>query len=393
VNLVRSVRYLLWIKTWVLHLIKLWFSSNLSKFTRLLGRRNEITEVFNQSAINNQTKIAVIAMYPVKDKIYEVSMRNLISGLRENGIHVVLLLNRSASESLQHLFIEMNCTVIKRRNVGRDFGAYKDGVTWLETEIGLAKIERLFLINDTLMWLNSGTRIIARTLTPDWSSLFLNLEIHTHAQSFFLSFSNNVLKNEQFIKFWKKYIPTKHRRLTILNGEIKLSEVLIKQGFRCNAVVNPSIFKSSLIEEQMNDDVYSLLGSLALSEMSGMTPPGVKPGRKLPAEEVQGFSNPNKIIKEDALDHAQFRHLLSRVLNQYCNSHAPHRIGLHLYVVLGIPLKTDIYKCYTLSEIQSCVDLKNPEYADDVMDFLSGKSQQFMEGSRANVKRRKLGEI
>ena len=256
-NLIRNVRYVLWIKTWVLHLIKLWFSSNLNKLTQLFGRRNEITEVLNQSAVNNQTKIAVIAMYPVSEKIYEVSMRNLISGLRENGIHVVLLLNRSTSESLHHFFIEMNCTVIKRRNVGRDFGAYKDGVTWLEREIGLAKIERLLLINDTLMWLNNGNEIIATTLIPDWSSIFLNLEIHTHAQSFFLSFSNNVLKNEKFLKFWEKYIPTKHRRLAILNGEIKLSEVLIKQGFRCNAVVNSSIFKPTLLEGQINEEKRS----------------------------------------------------------------------------------------------------------------------------------------
>jgi hypothetical protein len=37
--------------------------------------------------------------------------------------------------------------------------------------------------------------------------------------------------------------------------------------------------------------------------------------------------------------------------------------------------------------------LKNPEYAEIAMDFLSGKSQQFMEGSKENERRRLLSEI
>jgi hypothetical protein len=127
--------------------------------------------------------------------------------------------------------------------------------------------------------------------------------------------------------------------------------------------------------------------------MAGVTPPGVSPGRKEPAVEVQKYVGLEKLQFEIEIDKSYLTQMVVRMLSQYCNSHAPHRIGLQLYVLFGIPLKTDIYKCYTLSEIHRCINLKNPEYADGVIDFLSGKSQQFMEGSRANVKRRKLGEI
>ena len=392
-NQIRIVRYILWTKTWILYLVKLWFSLNLSKLTQLFGRRNNISEVVNRLAAVNQPRIAVIALFPVNDSIYELSVRNLILGLNKNDVHVVLLLNRNASESLNRLFIETNCTVIKRKNVGRDFGAYKDGVLWLEKEFGLDRIERLLFINDTLVWLNDGKEMIQTTMKSDWSALFLNLEIHTHAQSFFLSFSNNVVNDKKFLKFWRTYIPTEHRRLAILNGEIKLSETLIKRGYRCIATVKPSIFKSVLLDGQLDQATISLLGSLTLSEMAGMTPPGVTPGRKEPGVELQKFVGLDKLKSDIEIDQTYWNQMVVRMLSQYCNSHAPHRIGLQLYVLFGIPLKTDIYKCYTLSEIFNCINLKNPEYADEVIDFLSGKSQQFMEGSRVNVKRRKLGEI
>jgi hypothetical protein len=119
----------------------------------------------------------------------------------------------------------------------------------------------------------------------------------------------------------------------------------------------------------------------------------VTPGRKNPTEEISPFFSWEEVTEYQSMSKDQLKISLIRLYNQYCNSHAPHRIGLHLYVLLGMPLKTDIYKCYPLSEIHRCLVLKNPEYAEIAMDFLSGKSQQFMEGSKENERRRLLSEI
>ncbi len=391
--MVKTIRYALWIKTWLLHLVKLWLSNNLSRFKLIIGKKSQIIEIVNRAPVDEHVSFAVVALFPVQHSIYTVSIQNLISGLRSNGLHIVLMLNGPVDSTLRSFFTKANCTVITRRNIGRDFGAYKDGVLWLDEEVGLEKIERLLLINDTLLWINNGTEYIAKTLQADWSALFLNLEVHTHAQSFFLSFSNRVLKNKEILKFWKRYVPTKYRRLAILNGEIKLSEVLIKEGFRCKSLVNPSLFESLNHNSDNQKTINSLLGSLTLSEMGGITPPGVTSGRKIPMIEINPFHAVEESKTVKSLDDSQIMESLVRLFSQFCNSHAPHRIGLHLYVIFGFPLKTDIYKCYTLSEIYRCISFKNPEYANELIDFLSGKSQQFMEGSRANIKRRKLGEI
>ena len=391
--MVKKIRYALWIKTWVLHLVKLWFSNNLSRLKLKLGKKSQIIEVVNRVTVGEHLKFAVVALFPVPDSIYKISIQNLISGLRSNGLHIVLMLNGPVDATLKSYFNEANCTVITRRNIGRDFGAYKDGVLWLDEEVGLEKIERLLLINDTLLWMNNGSECIAKTLHADWSSLFLNLESHTHAQSFFLSFSNNVLKNRKLLKFWKRYVPTKYRRLAILNGEIKLSGMLIKEGFRCRSLVAPGLFESIDKDGDIQKTINSLLGSLTLSEQGGITPPGVTSGRKMPMIEINPFIAVEEAKLVKSLEDSQIMESLVRLFSQYCNSHAPHRIGLHLYVLFGLPLKTDIYKCYTLSEIYRCVSFRNPEYADELINFFSGKSQQFMEGSRANIKRRRLGEI
>lgn len=391
--MVNKIRHILWLKTWYLYLVKLWSSHNLGRLKLKFGKKNQIVEVLNQTSVGEHVKFAVVVLFPVRHPIYDVSIRNLISALRSNDLHIILMLNGPVTTPLKAFFIKENCTIITRKNVGRDFGAYKDGIMWLEREVGLEKIERLLLTNDTLLWMNDGTEHIAKTLKSDWSSLFLNLEIHTHAQSFFLSFSNDVLRNKKVIKFWRQYVPTKHRRLTILKGEIKLSEVLIKEGFRCKAVVNESFVSSLNQEAEWSFTQLRLLGSLQLSEMAGITPPGVTPGRKLPMTEMKDilaveiaqneFEISDQIIKQNLID----------LFSKHCNSHAPHRIGLQLYVLYGFPLKTDLYKCYTLSDLNRCVQLKNPEYADESLDFFGGKSQQFMEGSRKNIKRRRLGEI
>ena len=130
-----------------------------------------------------------------------------------------------------------------------------------------------------------------------------------------------------------------------------------------------------------------------ICEIGGVTPPSVSIGRKDPASEIKQFLTFLDLDTNFDLDESEQFNNLIRLINQYCHSQAPHRIGLYLYVLFGMPLKTDIYKCYSLSEIHRCVEFKNREYSDDLLEYLGGKSQQFMEGSRANIKRRKLGEI
>ena len=391
--MVKKIRFLLWVKTWYLHLFKIWILRTLGKLALPFSRSNGITNIVLCPSEIRQRSFAVVALFPTTDPVYEVSLKYLISGLQNNGLKVVLVLNKKADESLNQYFNESKCIVINRTNNGRDFGAYKAGVLWLDNVVGLGDIDRLVLANDTLLWLNDGTSIISKTLKDDWSSLFLNLELHTHAQSFFLSFSNEVIQNKKFIKFWNNFVPLNFRRHAILFGEIKLSTILIEEGYRCKPVVNPALLTTGDLDFPVSLLHSWQIGNLPISEMGGIPMPGVLPGRKDPVKEIEPFFSWEEAAQYKSLSESDLKINLIRLYNQYCNSHAPHRIGLHLYVLLGFPMKTDIYKCFPLSEIHRCLVLVNPEYAELAMNFLSGKSQQFMGGSRENIRRRLLSEI
>jgi hypothetical protein len=343
--------------------------------------------------LSETRSFAVIALFPTSDPIYEVSIKNLITGFQNNGLKVVVILNTNANESLNQYFQASKCVVITRKNQGRDFGAYKAGILWLDNEIGLSNINRLVLANDTLLWINSAEQIIAETLLSDWSSLFLNLELKTHAQSFFLSFSNQVLSEPKFIDFWLKYVPLNYRRHAILFGEIKLSELLLKRGYSCKPYVTAARITPQFLD--LPDEIlrFSALGNLPISEMGGIPVPGVNRGRKQPSEEVKLFMGMEELLEEYEIGEIELKKAMIRLIGQYCNSHAPHRIGMHLYLSLGMPMKTDMYKCYPLSEIYHCVQWRNPEHAGLVLDYFSKKSQNFMEGSKENERRRILSEI
>jgi hypothetical protein len=391
--LVASIRRIAKIKTVVLYRCKILVLRTLAKICLPITRRNDVEHVTNGPSINGHGKFAVVALFPSEDPIYIVSIKNLIDGFIINHVKVVVILNRDAGEDLMEFFNRNDCVIIKRKNRGRDFGAYKAGFLWLDCKIGVSKIDRLVLVNDTLLWMSNSSEVVSKTLEDDWSCLYLNLERDSHAQSFYLSFSNKILENKKFLSFWNSYVPTKSRRDAINLGEIKVSEVLLKEGFRCKPYINPSLMNSIALGGIPQPLLTFELGRLAISQEGGIVQPGVLPGRRNPLDEVKQYFGINELVNNLELEESQLAVNLIRMLSRYCYSQAPHRIGLHLYLMLGMPLKADIFKCYELSEIFRCLQLRNPEVSDLALDYYSSRCQKFMEGSRKNKRLRMLGEI
>ena len=389
----RKIRILLWQKTWIIHLTKLFVLQAVGRVAIKFEKNFGVISEENQSVDLKGKKIAVVAMYPDPNPLYLISMKNLVNGLLANDHKILAISNKKINESLKNYLKDQGCTILVRKNRGRDFGAYQAGIQWIERHYGLSNVERISLVNDTLIWMEDSTRVVAETMKSEWDSLFLNFEVHTHAQSFFLSFSGAVLSNDRFVRFWRSYVPLNYRRHTILKGEILLSEVLIKEGFRCKPYVDQSLLMNEAVV--VPEDMLSLssLGDVVISQEGGVPMPGVKHGRLIPSTEITALAGFEGITDELEVNADSFKGGLLRVLNQYCNSQAPHRIGLHLYVLLGIPMKADIYKCYPLSELTQAVKLRNPELHHLFMDFMSGKIQRYMEGSKENIKRLAISEI
>jgi hypothetical protein len=381
-NLIRSL----------LFVVRIQISLTFKKCIRLVSKKSDLIEFPNDFDTASGLKIAVLAMYPSEDGLYQKSILNLINGFDSNGVQVVAVSNRAIPTGLQNELEIRGCKVIIRKNQGRDFGAYKAGIRWL-TDLNLINvIERLFLVNDTLIWMESSSEIVHECGKHIWSSMFLNFEIHTHAQSFFLSFSKEVISNDEFQKFWERYVPLNYRRHAIRNGEVKLTSTLINQGFLCKPYVNSGLVEKITDKAMTNAVLYNYVGSTRLGRAVWTDIFAVQESQSM-EESLQDFRGIHNLKSEMKFTDDEIRLQVIRSIGKYCYMQAPHRIGLHLFLLFGLPLKTDLYKCFPISEITRCVKLKNPEYAPLVEDFFTHKSQIFMSDSGSTRRKRMLGEI
>jgi len=131
-------------------------------------------------------------------------------------------------------------SVIHRWGRGRDFGSWYVGLK-LYKEIILKK-EFLVLCNDSVYGpfekqedINFFDKFYFILRKADFGGFTDSLEVKYHIQSYFLVFNSQVIKNQMFWDFWKKYKFFNHKRRVIRKYEIGLTQYLIKKGFVADA--------------------------------------------------------------------------------------------------------------------------------------------------------------
>jgi lipopolysaccharide biosynthesis protein len=127
--------------------------------------------------------------------------------------------------------------ILWRRNVGHDFGAYKDGVRAIGN---LDRVDRLLLMNDSVYGPFHSLAHILAAIDPagtDFWGISDSWEYHYHIQSYFLLFLRGALQSSAFQQFWQKLPYVTNRDWVIQNGEIKLSQRLIQFKLRASVLV------------------------------------------------------------------------------------------------------------------------------------------------------------
>lgn len=372
-------------------------------------------KVGSSGELVESSRVAIVALFWNEALAYRRSLTNLLTGLTKNGVQPYLVVNGQCPEELKSLAAGFNCIIVERRNRGRDFGAYQAGILWLEETGQLALTKTLMLINDTMHWFRESSEIVTECVSHDWSATHFNFEDKPHAQSFFLSFSEQVINNPEFLKFWRNYAPLNSRIHAINFGEIKLSTTLIGEGFVCCPYVTPTRIEIGIKRRVLDYELIQVALSVPISNEGRVELSKFKTGRKLISDSVEfkvshqlrnvGLDRPildsvdaNKMTKEDA-NHTQMSMMNSlekqtlRTLAAYAHSQPSHRIGIHLYALLDLPLKIDIYKVYPLSDIVRVVRLLDPQFADDFYHLMLTKAMRYARGDRKTARLRALGEI
>ncbi|MDC0660232.1 rhamnan synthesis F family protein [Leisingera sp. SS27] len=172
--------------------------------------------------------------------------------LRSKGYTTIVVSNIPLIEGEFDRLKDLCWQFIERPNFGYDFGGYRDGVMKaLETP---GHIERLVLLNDSawfplpgsIDWLEQAEQRQLdfvgaasnfghpRVDAKDFKSIQWNYSTshkNFHYCSYALMFSERIVSDCRFYKFWKRFPLTNNKKVTVRRGEIGLSQWVISHGF------------------------------------------------------------------------------------------------------------------------------------------------------------------
>ena len=126
--------------------------------------------------------------------------------------------------------------VVHRHNFGHDFGAYKDGIARLGDLAGLAS---LVLMNDSCYGPFGGLARVDEAAAGSGADLFgvtESWDVRYHLQTYYVWIGAQALRAPAFAAFWRRLLPSQPRSMVIANGEIRLTQALLRAGLRVGAM-------------------------------------------------------------------------------------------------------------------------------------------------------------
>lgn len=161
-----------------------------------------------------------------------------IKSLATAGLSIVFVTNAKFLRPEAMEALKLICAgVIIRRNVGYDFGAWREGLA----QMGLPRANTAMVViaNDSVYGpIHSLTELFATIdfdladvwgCTDTWQSRY-------HLQSYLMAFSPHVIGSTAWRTFWAGVVPTWSKTWLIRLYEIGLTQTLLKAGFSCRAV-------------------------------------------------------------------------------------------------------------------------------------------------------------
>ena len=161
-----------------------------------------------------------------------------VRSLADAGVSVVFVTNAGHLRPAAMAALKLVCAgVIVRRNVGYDFGAWREGFA----QLGLprANTSMVLMANDSVYGpLRPLDALLSRVdfgvadawgCTESWQSRY-------HLQSYMMAFSPRVVGSDAWRDFWAGVRPTWAKVWLIRLYEIGLTQRLMRAGFTCRAL-------------------------------------------------------------------------------------------------------------------------------------------------------------
>lgn len=177
-------------------------------------------------------KLCIFAHFD-KDNIVDQYVLFYLREIRKVADRVVFVSTSSlAAETISALKPVCNAVLI-RKNEGYDFASWKSA---LQSE-NPDDFDELILCNDSVYGPFFPLEQVFSEMKGkvcDFWGMTSNYDIAYHVQSYFLVFRKAVLSSDAFQQFWASLETQQSKKDVIKFGEIRLSQTLLKAGFRAS---------------------------------------------------------------------------------------------------------------------------------------------------------------
>lgn len=207
---------------------------------RVIGRLRsprQILRVWPAGEVTLGPKIVLFMHFDGRGMV-RAQLLDYMRDLHANGRTVVFVSNAAklTPASLEALR-EICAVVILRRNIGYDFGAWRDAVDYLG--LPRADTEEVILANDSvfgpLLPLGDTLRRLDYAKADIWG-LTESWQVRYHLQSFFLAFGPAALRAPAWAKFWRSVRPVPMKYYIVNAYEVGITQAMVKGGLRCAAL-------------------------------------------------------------------------------------------------------------------------------------------------------------
>jgi Rhamnan synthesis protein F len=174
--------------------------------------------------------------------------RDFIASLADAGLDVVFVTNSGRILDEAKEFLKRHCAAILiRRNVGYDFGAWRDALDTLS--LPRAETRAIFLVNDSVYGPFKDLKPLLSAIDFERADLWGATESwqhRYHLQSFFLGCGEAVIRGEAWREFWRSVRPVPSKDWIIRHCEIGFTRTMVRGGAR-SAAIFPS---AALLDER-----------------------------------------------------------------------------------------------------------------------------------------------
>ncbi|MFM2356963.1 MAG: hypothetical protein RLZZ528_2699 [Pseudomonadota bacterium] len=195
-------------------------------------------------------RVAIVLLFP-RDGL-QPSHLAMLRYFSDRGFSNVVVSNLPLAEPERQQVLDLSARLIERQNFGYDFGGYRDGVLSLGADF--PRVEQLVLINDSSWfplpgardWLAdvaatgadyvgasthySVPRILPRFFRSiEWSYGFASK--HVHYGSYALSVGAEILRDPDFMTYWRRFRLTNDKHKVVRRGEAGLTRWVLKRGY------------------------------------------------------------------------------------------------------------------------------------------------------------------